>query len=79
MFSGTPITSLDIDFTSWTSSGWGNTLDWMVGVPAAGTFYKPSILPENKGSRYDIRANALKIEQINQIIQTPRCFEAFTA
>jgi N12 class adenine-specific DNA methylase len=27
----------------------------------------------------DYRANALKIEQINQIIQTPRCFEAFTA
>jgi hypothetical protein len=58
MFSNSPVTSVDIDFTAWGRySYWPNTITWMQGVPAEGTFYKPSALPENKGGRDDIPYN----------------------
>jgi hypothetical protein len=58
MFSNSPVTSVDIDFTAWGRYAyWPNCINWMQGVPAGGTFYKPSALPENKGGRDDIPAS----------------------
>jgi hypothetical protein len=58
IFSNTPVISVDIDFTAWGPySHWPNTIGWMMNVPAGGTFYKPSALPENKGGRDDIPAS----------------------
>jgi hypothetical protein len=58
MFSNSLVTLVDIDFTAWGRYDyWPNCINWMKGVPAGGTFYKPSALPENKGGRDDIPAS----------------------
>jgi hypothetical protein len=49
-FYHTPVTSVDIDFTGWGNySTWPNTINWVQGVPADGTFYKPALLPIQRG------------------------------
>jgi hypothetical protein len=58
IFSNTPVTLIDMDLTVWGDyNSWPNTIQWMQNVPAGGTFYKPSALPENKGGRDDIPAS----------------------
>lgn len=48
MFSSAKISRLEVDFTAWT--GTESTANWVNGVPATGTFVKPTALAEETGA-----------------------------
>lgn len=43
----TNLNKMQVNFKSWNG---GATNNWMLGVPTSGTFYKPSALPEERGT-----------------------------